>query len=268
MADALNLHQILSLVRETNKEFTSELYIPSTPLPVPVLAMNATHLKDIIKTAMNGVFAANGFNRTMYGIITSIVDPSISPRDINTFDKVAILLQLRMKNVTKPLEVDVKHGEDTMKVTVNLNDHIQRCRETILPGTIFVTDGSCEIQLQYPSIQEEYAFDEYFHTTRISKVDETDRKAIRELFGPLFIQELTVYIKNLTIGETVIDLTLLSPKDRIAVVEGLPGNLITSVIAQIDAAFGAPLQQITAVQVEIDGKEYTGSIPLSPALFA
>jgi hypothetical protein len=269
MSEPLNISQIIDLVKESNKEFDSEVFIPSMQKNVHVKPMTASHLKSIIKTSVAGVFANNLFNQIVFVIFKDILD-GVPTVNINSYDKIALLLQLRNKNVKSTIDAEVSDDEGGKKtVTVELSDIIARIKaETFQFQDEIVTDTSYEITLNYPSIEQEFLFDRYFEQTKISKIDENDKKALRELFGPLFIQELAQYIKMVKIKDTEINFISLPVQDRISIVESLSGQVISAIITKIDEVFGNKISKVLKVEREIDGKTYTGQIEMNASIFA
>jgi hypothetical protein len=83
MSETLNINDIIGLVKETNKDFEMDIYIPSLNKDVHFKPMNASHLKSIIKTSVEGIFANNYFNQSVFSIIKDICDPSIPLSNIN-----------------------------------------------------------------------------------------------------------------------------------------------------------------------------------------
>jgi hypothetical protein len=270
MAETLNIQQILSLVHESNKEYDNALYIPSLKTEIPVHSMNAGHLKNIIKTATSGVFTNNKFNQVIYGIVRDVVD-NIS--EINVLDKLAIVLQLRLLNVSPTISVDLTYKDKKEELHKTEDFDLALSLESIKLreysfADVVIKDKQYEVTLNYPSISQEFLFDKHFDDTRIKNIDETNKEALKELFGPLFIQELTQYIKTLKIGEQIIDFLSLSVADRLRIMETLPGEIVTKIINKIDKVFGKQLIDLLTVSKLIDDKVYTGTIKTDPSIFA
>ena len=121
MSETLNINDIINLVKESNKEFECDIFLPSLKKEVRFKPMNASHLKAIIKTSVEGVFSNNIFNQTLYAIIRDIIDPSVQLSEITTIDKIYILFQLRNKNVKNTISIEVKNGEVSKVIEEDLN---------------------------------------------------------------------------------------------------------------------------------------------------
>lgn len=268
MPDNLNVADILNLVMESNKEFESQIFIPSLQKEIHAKPMNASHLKSILKTSVSGVFANNGFNQTTFVMLKEILDPSVPTSQINVLDKVAILLQLRKLNGKSSVDVEVTSGEVQRIVQVDLSHIIDKIKNSELDFTDAVAKaGNIEVTINYPSLDQEFLFDRNFETNRMKKLDENNKEAVKELLGPLFIKELTQYIKTLQIGDNLIDFLKLSADNRLAIVEKLPSSVITNIIDTIDVRFGKPITEILTVEMELDGLPFKGSISVGSNLF-
>ena len=270
MPEITNVNDILNLMKESNKTFDSTVYVPSLNKEIHVKPMNASHLKSIIKTAVSGVFANNVFNQTVFVILKEILDPSVSTTVITNFDKVAILIQLRKCNGKNDIDVEVTSKDEKIekKVSFGLDKIINKIKKgkfSFVEETI--VDGPYTVTLAYPSIEQEFLFDLHFETTRIKKIDETDKAALKELFGPLFIQELAQYVTHIKINEQEINLLALKVEERLAVVESLSSSIITQIIEKIDAVFGKQINDLLRVTTTENGDKLEGAIAINPTLF-
>lgn len=230
--------------------------------------MNASHLKSIIKTSVEGVFANNIFNQTLFAIIKDIIDSSVPLSSITTIDKIYILLQLRKMNVKNKISVEFKNGETTKVVEEDLDKIISKLKKKKLDfGFQTLDDGPYSLTIGLPTIDQEFISDRYFDQTKIKKIDEKDKNALKELLAPLFISEITQYIKVLKIKEQEIDFLSLPISERLAIVESLSTNIISKIIEKIDESFGKQINEILTIEKEIDGEKYIGKIELNANLF-
>jgi hypothetical protein len=269
MSETLNISDIISLVKETNKDFEMDIYIPSLNKDVHFKPMNASHLKAIIKTSVEGIFANNYFNQSVFAIIKDIRDPSIPLSKITTLDKIFILLQLRKNNVKNSINIDFKKDDKVVSEEVDLDELLNKIKKQKLSFDDKVyKNGAYEITLGFPSIEQEYLFDAYFQQSRIKKIDENDRSALKELFAPLFINEISQYIKSIKIKDQEINLLSLLISERISIVESLSGTVISGIIETIDKSFGKQITKIVTLEKEIEGEVYKGQIELNANIFA
>ena len=268
MSETLNINDIINLVKESNKEFECDIFLPSLKKDVRFKPMNASHLKAIIKTSVEGVFSNNIFNQTLYSIIRDIIDPSVQLSEITTIDKIYILFQLRNKNVKNTISVEVKNGEASNVIEEDLNKIISKLKKKKLNfESQTLSDGPYSVTIGLPTIDQEFVSDRYFEQTKIKKIDEKDKNALKDLLAPLFISEITQYIKTLKIKEQEIDFLSLNISERLSIVESLSTNIISKIIEKIDESFGKQINEILTIEKEIDGEKYSGKIELNANLF-
>jgi len=265
----LNYQEILSLLKESNKQFDSEIYIPSLNKEIHTKPMNAVHLKNIIKTALSGTFVDNQFNQTVYVILKDVLDPSIPLSNITTLDKILILLELRKRNVKETIDVEVSSKNDTKTITLDIGKILTKSKKTKFNfDDVVVEDGTYSVSINFPSLDEEFIFDRDFEQTKIKKIDDKNKDALKDVPGIMFIYYLSQFIKFIKIGDVQLNLSARTVQERISIVETLPSNIINKIIEKIDSAFGQQINKILLVEKEIDGEPYKGTIEISPSLFS
>jgi Mg/Co/Ni transporter MgtE len=269
MSETLNINDIISLVKESNKQFESDIYVPSLNKEIHCKPMNASHLKNIIKTSISGVFSNIKFNQTMYTVLKDVLDPSVSTTVINTFDKILILLQLRNKNVKNTVDVELFCDEDKRTESFSLDKIINKGKKDKFDfQEQTITDGSYIVTLDFPSIEQEFLFDRYFEQNKLKNVKEDDKNSLKELFGPLFIHEVAQYVKNIKISDKEINMRSLSVEDRTNIMENLSSNIIAQIIEKIDDVFGKQINKLISVEKDFDGTKYRGTIQINSTLFS
>jgi hypothetical protein len=263
MSDKLTINQIMNLVKESNAELNHPIFIPSQGIEISAKPMNASHLKDIMKISAAGIFMNNAFNQELYAIIKDVFGEVADT--FNVLDKMAIVIQLRRWNIKPTITVDM----GGTAVTMELNQIIERIKSLDYNfSEELVEDSSYKLKLKYPSIRQENKFETYFSEMYIdSKKEEHTRDSLKELFGPLFINEITRYIDEIQIKEQVIPFSELSVVDRITIVESLPGNVTIKLIEKMDKVFGSQLTKLLTVERKHKSKIQTGSIVLDPTIF-
>jgi hypothetical protein len=268
MSEQLSLQEILSLVNQTNKQFDSTVYIPSLNKEVYVKSMNASHLKSVIRTAVAGVFANNVFNQITYDILKDVLDPSIPLSNITVFDKLVILLQLRMINVKNTIGVTFTSDEKTVSMEMFIADFTKNLKlKTFNFEVSTVTDGTYEAEICFPSIENEYQFERNFAQTKIKGVDQSDLEALKNLFDPLFIKEICMYIKSVKIDDQYINLLAHPVEARLSIVEKLSSSLITKILDTIDTKYSSQLKELLTVTETVNGAIFTGSVEIGPDIF-
>ncbi len=275
MSENLNSKDILKLLDELNTSLTKECYVPSIGVDkgVKLKPLTTTHMKQIIKSTIDGAFASIQFNLIFHPILQEILEANAG--DINVYDKIAIVLQLRALNVSPILPMELKavtknpdkEFPPTIKYDLNIAEHIEfiklNSQDVFKPDT--VANEGYTAGVYFPSLNEEYLFDVYLNKNFISKIKEDDTKAIRELFGPMFMNNVAQYVKSVKIKDNVVNLVKMPVAERLAIVNNLPGT--KDIFLSIDNKFGKTLQKITKISIVQDEIEYSGDISIGPELF-
>lgn len=265
MAENLQINDILNLVKETNKNLEKTYFIPSLKTETIVKPMTAGHLKQIVTSSLSGIFANNKFNQIVYNIIKDIfVDKEVVSK-LTTFDKIAILLQMRKFNVKKNVVV-VGYSTNDSLVSLNKILDIDEQLLKIKNGDfqfddVIVKADNFEVTLSFPTLSEENKFNTYIENTYANKIDENDKNSIKTFFGPLFINEIVQYIKTIKIGERLINVLDLSIDHRLKLFESLSGNVVSEIIGTIDQKLGSQIREALTVRfIEDSSEEYIGKI--------
>jgi hypothetical protein len=265
----LNYQEILSLLKESNKQFDSEIYIPSLNKEIHTKPMNAVHLKNIIRTALSGVFIDNQFNQVVYTILRDVLDPSIPFSNITTLDKILILLTLRKLNVKDSIDVELSCGDNKQIVAFDIDKILNKCKKQKFKfDDVVVESGTYSININFPSLDEEFLFDRDFDQNKIKKMDDKNKENMKDIPGVMFMYYLAQFIKFIKIGDVTINLAARTVQERINIIEPLPSTIINKVIEKIDEEFGQQINKILTVEKNIDGEGYRGLIEISPALFS
>lgn len=272
MSENLNINEILKLVQDANNEDVIEIYVPSLKKSINAHPMTASHLKDIIKISLEGVFASNMFDQTMYVIIKEIFkDSDFDSSKANLYDKISILLQLRFHNVSETVSVNMinKSSDEQKTVDVDLKKVLNKIKKQIISfDDVVVSDGAYSTVLNYPVMDIGYLFDRHFEKQHVKTTDESDKQALKKLAGPIFLNEITRYIKDLKVKDNDFGFSRLDPQQRINVVNSIKGKITTKIINEIDQKFGQPLTELVKQSKIIDGEKYEGSIEIDASLFA
>lgn len=265
-AKKLEINDILSLIDTVNKSLDSEAYVPSQEKPVKIKTLNANHTKNILKSAMDGTFAANQFNLVIYQILKDVVDQPLS--NLNVLDKMFLLLQLRSKNVSEEIEIElVSDNDEKIKQKLNLNKLLAKLKkETFSFANEIIEADKLIVSLSYPTIDEEYQFEHNLFKTKIAVIDEKNEKAVRSLFAPMFINNVTQFVSSVNINGTEINLKSKNINERLLIVEKLPA-IIDKIINKIDSVFGKQMAKVTNIEVTKDDVVYRGKLNLDATFF-
>lgn len=269
MSDISQFTDIISLLDATNKSLESPVFIPSLDTEVITQPLNANHTKNIVKTTVEGPFADNQFTLIMYNILSDIFGASVDLSSITLYDKLVMLLQLRIKNISNEYKIVLSSPEGVKKEkTIDLTKIVDKLRKNPIPPTnVPLEVDGYKFVLNLPSIKENFQFENNLYQDKLSKVDETNHKQMKGLIAPIFLSHTTPFITTINIGENTIDMKSRNVAERIAIIEHLPAKAITKIIESVDEVYGEKLQSVTRVTKTIDGVTYIGNIEINAGFF-
>lgn len=266
--DPTQISDILELLQTANKSLESTVFVPSKNAEVKTKPLNANHTKNIIKSTMNGPFASNQFTLIMYNILKEVLGCPVS--ELTVYDKTFVLLQLRSRNISDEVEMTLESKEKTepIKHKVCLSKLITKLKKAVPPMLPRIIElENYQLTLNYPSVEEEYQFENNLFRTKLSTIKEDDQKAMRELIAPIFLYQISQYVKEINIGGKAIDLTKRNVSERLAIVESLSANAINEIMKAIDDSFGKDLSSLTKIEITRDDVKYSGTLEVGAPLF-
>jgi hypothetical protein len=279
--DSTNINDILKLIDNENAKLESQIYIPSLDANVKVKAMTAKHSKDILKSVIDGAFSSTQFNLVIHDILNDILDKSIkssqinsdtvSLKDISVYDKPFILMQLRMLNIGDSVKVKLRNDNgDEIDHTVFLPKFLEKKiknRVGLRDNVKITDDNNFEVYLNFPSIEDEFQFENYIYRTKMMKITNKDVNLLKELFEPIISNNTTQYIKLISINGTSYDISTRKLEDRLSVEKRLNAKLLERIIKTINDEFASVLNEITLIEITKDGLKYKGNIEIDADFF-
>lgn len=240
MSNNENIHDVLQILKELDKTNSFDIYLPSIQKPVSFKQLNTEQLKKLLKTVIDSPIHNTEFTTTFNGIIKeNILDETINIDSINVFDKLLILIKTRIESISPEYtfnlsDEEVSESKLTDKsFTVNL---AEAYNSFILKQPKFekevIKTNTYEITTSLPTIQTENKLEKELYKN--IKLEITTPEELRNTIGDTFINELTKYISELKVNETVIDFSALTFKNRIKIVEQLPTSAINGVLKYVE----------------------------------
>lgn len=271
----LKIEEIIGMLDSANKTLETPVDLPSISEKIVLAPLNAFHTKNIIKSAASGLFADYQFSMVMYHIFKEIVKFPIDK--LNIVDKNVLLLLMRSKNISDDLEIELKGLKkiddvstvDTIKHKIKISKFLSKLGMNAESDfqEITVTTDEYSVTIKLPSIKDEFDFAEHLFKNKLANIDEQNKTAVRNLIGPVFVYTIAPYIKQLTIGEHVINVNSKKIDERLAIVEKLSANLTNKIMRTIDGTYGKLLMKTTDIKLEKDDVQYSGSIKIDADLF-
>jgi hypothetical protein len=273
MSDSQNsLNDIIAMLDGANKKLEHEVFVPSLNANIVLKPLNANHTKNIVKTTVEGVLADNYLTMIMYNVLNDVIVDKTILQKLTIYDKIFILLQLRSKNIKDEIVLQFSNegNEEKEQKTLLLSkiiDKIKKNASAFKETLVQIDEGLFKFSLNFPTITEEFQFENYLHSTKLKDIDSTNVKQMKELVAPIFLCKTAPFIKSITVNEQTIDLTARTVVERLAIFEKLPAKAIMKIIEEIDDNYGKPYQDLLKVTKIINGETFTAHIKLDAEFF-
>jgi len=234
-----NIDSILNALDQANNENVFTVYLPVLKKDVKSKILNTDQLKKLFKSLVDSPLQNSLFTQTF----NQIMSENIIEEDVNNLtvvDKAVYFVALRTNSIASTYTVnlteeDIKKDDlKSAKVSYDLSHHL---KNVVLNFNSelerSVTSGQYTVVCGMPTIKVENLLEKELHKN--VNVEVNSPEELRQLIGDAFINEITKYIKSLTVNSEVIDFTALDFKSRILLVSKLPTTLINGVLKYMES---------------------------------
>jgi hypothetical protein len=246
----MSISSILSKLNDLNNSNLISVYVPSAKKEMQFKPLSVKQQKDLIKSGLDGALAGI----TISNIIGEIIlDNSVDKYDFLVTDKLPILLALRKQSFDNIFTL--KEGDE--EIEFNLDDILKNELNYSFDTQVEIKLANSEVvaHVDVIKIQDDIKINQY----QLEKLRKNKDEAISETVGSMFIYEIIKFVTKILIGNDTLDLTTLSIKDRLTVIESVPVTLNNSILEYIQQ-----FRKEEAEYVTIDGKV----LPIDARLFA
>jgi hypothetical protein len=227
MEETINFDKALLELTEIVNSYTFDVWIPSLDRSVLFQEINAAQQKQILTGSMDTSIYSKKFNSALFDIIKTNCSEDISL--FTVLDKVVICLQLKEK-ISKILKISSKKNEN-VKIDVDLESIIKDLKTNYKhPKLVELINNNISAKVYPSTILEEKNYDDDIVKDNKKAEDIKSTDDIQAVVSDAFIGELAKTIKFLKIKDQNIDLTALTFKQRIRIVEKLPASLIQNIL--------------------------------------
>jgi hypothetical protein len=246
----MSITSILSKLNELNNSNLISVYVPSAKKAMQFKPLSVKQQKDLIKSGLDGALAGI----TISNIIGEIIlDNAVDKYDFLVTDKLPILLALRKQSFGSSFILKDGDEETEFDLDVILKNQLDYSFDTQVE--IKLANSEVVAHVDVIKIQDDIKINQY----QIEKLRKNKEEALSETVGSMFIYEIIKFITKILIGNDTLDLTTLSIKDRLTVIESVPVTLNNSILEYIQQ-----FRKEEAEYVTIDGKV----LPIDARLFA
>jgi hypothetical protein len=207
------MNDIISLI---NEKKSYNVYIPSLDQEVKFKPLSVKQLKKVLDESIIQKFYNVGFNIELHTIIKENIVGNIEVDKLTEYDRYFIALSIRLHDISDhyngvPIQVDLKLPEfkHPSSKEINNNNIIIRCN--------------------IPTLDIDNIFCKYIEEL-VNK-----HKEARTALETMFTAELSKYITEIQIDETIFKFSDYSFSDWVSLISDLPISLFTELLVYIDS---------------------------------
>jgi hypothetical protein len=240
MSQNSDISNIIDLLHDIDIKTNFTVFVPSLHAEISFKQLTTEQLKRLLKTVVDSPIYNSEFTITLNEIIKeNCLTTEVKVDELTIYDKAIIFIKMRIESISPEFTIEYTPAEisDNNLSDKNTTISLTQVLDNFLKQNIYFTEeiiqhNDCAINVSIPTILTENKLEKELHKN--IKTDLNTPEDLKELIGETFINEVTKFITKLSIGETSVNLTDLSFKQRIKIVEKLPTNLINKVIKYIE----------------------------------
>lgn len=247
----MSIGNILTKLKEFNNSNLVSVYVPSAKRELSFKPLSVKQQKDLIKTGLDGVLSGI----TLSNVINNIVAENCTENyNFLVFDKIPIILNLRRQSFGNIFTI----SDDDKQKTFDLDKILDRDLKYSTDETSWKVeiDGvKLSINVEISNLKDDTKINEF----QLDKLKKLKDEQLSETIGSLFIYEILKFVTKIQVDNEELDLTKLSLKDRLNVIENIPATFNNNVLEYIQI-----FRKEESNYVTIDGE----AMPIDARLFS
>lgn len=247
----MSIGNILTKLKEFNNSNLVSVYVPSAKRELSFKPLSVKQQKDLIKTGLDGVLSG----LTLSIVINNIVAENCTENyNFLVFDKIPIILSLRRQSFGNIFTV----SDDDKQKTFDLDKILSKDLKYSTDETSWKVeiDGvKLSINVELANLKDDTKINEF----QLDKLKKLKDEQLSETIGSLFIYEILKFVTKIEVENEELDLTKLTLKDRLNVIENIPATFNNNVLEYIQI-----FRKEESDYVTIDGE----SMPIDARLFS
>lgn len=194
--------------------------------------LSTIQLKRLIETIVDSPVTQSLFNSTVNKIFKeSLV--SVPAVQLNVFDRLLFLFETRIQSLSPTATLQ----EDGVPVEVNFREVVTKLKQVMrqnpeLFSVSSASDDKLTVRFGIPLLAADSQLSEEIYKNINPDIEDTEE--LRKILGESFINEIAKYIRSVSIEDKTLDLSTLTFKNRLKIIETLPASLIQKVIDYIE----------------------------------
>ncbi len=274
--DAFN--NALSVLDSLNNENATEMWVPSLGKMIRLKPLTASNQRDMIATLAGTRYFPSALAITIYDVIKdTCIDKDVDIDNLNSIDKIALVLQLRAANIQDhvslqldektQVECDVLNDGLPFKKSVSIKSWVKNLRTAVFDTTPeVITSGKLSVEVGIPTFASEYKFQQQIYNVSRSAKDGQQVATTEQILGHVFLNTICQFVRKITVDDITIDFADATPQQCIQLVSKIRGDLLKQVGTAINK-FEQTTKQLSTVQFNLCKNSFSGTIAVDNSLF-
>jgi hypothetical protein len=220
----MSVVNILNKLKEINNANLVSVYVPSAKKELSFRPLSVKQQKDLIKSGLDGIISGITISNVINDII---LENSVEKHEFVITDKFPVILSLRRQSFGNIFVIK----EEDKEVTYDLDEILKKKLKFTYDDKIIIKMEGTDIMayLDLVSLSDDIKI----NIAQIEKYKKSKDEQLSETVGSLFIYEIVKFVTKIQIKDEELDLTTLSIKDRINVIESIPATLNNRILEYI-----------------------------------
>ena len=251
----------LDLLNSLSQEQQYEMSMPRPEgtLSVKFKSLTTIQLKELVKTAVDSPLTQSVFNSTATKIFKQSLALVPTDAQFNVIDRLLFLIETRIQTVSSTKKIKLENNKEVnVDYTIVLKRLLESIKENIKLFTpVTTTFNNLTVTYGVSLIDTEVQLEEEIYKNAEIKIDSAEE--LRKVVGEAFINELAKAVREVSVGEKNINLSQISFKSRLKLIESLPASVIQRVVEYIES-------YKNTINAALTVEEY--AIPIDSTLFS
>ena len=229
------LNTVLKTLDDINKDITFTFTVPSSEKEFVSKILNTDQLKRLFKSIIESPSQTSLFTQTFNSIMEeNILNDNVS--EFTILDKLVYFIKLRVSSISDIYTIDLKENSKVVEdsYSYDLKSHVENfIKDITSPKELEISNISpYTVICGLPSIKVENTLEKELHKNLDVEIKTPEE--IRQLVGDTFINEITKYVKSISLSAENIDFSVLDFKSRITIVSKLPSTIINKILKYME----------------------------------
>tara|TARA_R110000824_G_scaffold90096_1_gene220395 strand:- start:14 stop:763 length:750 start_codon:yes stop_codon:yes gene_type:complete len=239
---------VLERLKEINASKGENIFLPSLGKKAKFTPFTLKQQKDLLSKLPDDSSGVLSFNNNFNSIIMDNCMEKISLDDLNSFDRLSVVMQYRISAVGGVLDKNEKKLDLNM-----LTKSIESAKYEKVFQEKEIKNANFKATLKIPTL----GYDQKINVSTTFKLKKAGKQ--QEIIAEMFVAEVLKYITSITIldgPDITMDMYQSSYDEKIKVIEQLPNNFTKKIFAFISTVklFEETLTTIEDIKIDISNE--------------